>query len=49
MRTPSIRTLAALAYERGEEFDPAASPTPARCKTRRWPPRRRAGRHAVEA
>ena len=29
MRTPSIRTLAALAYERGEEFDPAAAPTPA--------------------
>jgi hypothetical protein len=23
MRTPSIRTLAAIAYERGEEFDPA--------------------------
>jgi hypothetical protein len=29
MRTLSIRTLAALAYERGEEFDPAAAPTPA--------------------
>jgi hypothetical protein len=29
MRTPSIRTMAALAYERGEEFDPAAVPTPA--------------------
>ena len=29
MRTPSIRTMAALAYERGEEFDPAAAPTPA--------------------
>ena len=29
MRTPSIRTLAALAYERGEEFDPGAMPTPA--------------------
>jgi hypothetical protein len=29
MRTPSIRTLAALAYERGEEFDPALTPTPA--------------------
>jgi hypothetical protein len=28
MRTPSIRTLAALAYERGEEFDPALTPTP---------------------
>jgi hypothetical protein len=23
MRTPSIRTLTAIAYERGEEFDPA--------------------------
>jgi hypothetical protein len=34
MRTPSIRTLAAIAYERGEEFDPAdpamLSPTLAR-------------------
>jgi hypothetical protein len=29
MRTLSTRTLAALAYERGEEFDPAAAPTPA--------------------
>jgi hypothetical protein len=29
MRTLSTRTLAALAYERGEEFDPAATPTPA--------------------
>lgn len=29
MRTPSTRTLAALAYERGEEFDPAVVPTPA--------------------
>ena len=29
MRTLSIRTLAAFAYERGEEFDPAAPPTPA--------------------
>ena len=29
MRTLSIRTLAALAYERGEEFDPGAMPTPA--------------------
>ena len=29
MRTPSTRTLAALAYERGEEFDPAVAPTPA--------------------
>jgi hypothetical protein len=28
MHTPSIRTLAALAYERGEEFDPGATPTP---------------------
>jgi hypothetical protein len=28
MRTLSTRTLAALAYERGEEFDPAAMPTP---------------------
>jgi hypothetical protein len=34
MRTPSIRTLAAIAYERGEEFDPSdpamLSPTLAR-------------------
>jgi hypothetical protein len=34
MRTPSIRTLAAIAYERGEEFDPGdpemLSPTLAR-------------------
>ncbi len=29
MRTPSIRTLAALAYERGEEFDPALMLSPA--------------------
>jgi hypothetical protein len=31
MSTPSIRTLAAIAYERGEEFDPALmlSPSPA--------------------
>jgi hypothetical protein len=29
MRTLSTRTLAALAYERGEEFDPGAGPTPA--------------------
>jgi hypothetical protein len=29
MHRPSIRTLAALAYERGEEFDPSAVPTPA--------------------
>jgi hypothetical protein len=29
MRTPSIRTLAALAYERGEELDPATTATPA--------------------
>jgi hypothetical protein len=29
MRTLSIRTLAALAYERGEEFDPGDVPTPA--------------------
>jgi hypothetical protein len=28
MRTPSIRTLAALSYERGEEFDPALALTP---------------------
>jgi hypothetical protein len=28
MRTLSIRTAAALAYERGEEFDPSAMPTP---------------------
>jgi hypothetical protein len=28
MHTPSIRTLAALAYERGEEFDPTAALTP---------------------
>ncbi len=28
-RTPSIRTLAALAYERGEEFDPALMLSPA--------------------
>jgi len=29
MHTPSIRTLAALAYERGEEFDPALMLSPA--------------------
>jgi hypothetical protein len=29
MHTPSIRTLMAVAYERGEEFDPGATPTPA--------------------
>jgi hypothetical protein len=29
MRTLSTPELATLAYERGEEFDPAASPTPA--------------------
>jgi hypothetical protein len=29
MHTPSIRTLASLAYERGEEFDPGTPPTPA--------------------
>jgi hypothetical protein len=29
MHTPSIRTLAALAYERGEELDPATMLTPA--------------------
>jgi hypothetical protein len=29
MYTPSIRTLAALAYERGEEFDPALMLSPA--------------------
>jgi hypothetical protein len=29
MHTPSIRILAALAYERGEEFDPGAALTPA--------------------
>jgi hypothetical protein len=28
MRTPSIRTLAAIAYERGEEFDPALMLSP---------------------
>jgi hypothetical protein len=28
MRTLSIRTAAALAYERGEELDPSAMPTP---------------------
>jgi hypothetical protein len=28
MRTLSIRTVAALAYERGEEFDPSSMPTP---------------------
>lgn len=27
-RTPSIRTLVALAYERGEEFDPALMLSP---------------------
>jgi hypothetical protein len=29
MRTPSTRTLAALAYERGEEFDPSLWLSPA--------------------
>jgi len=29
MNTPSIRTLAAIAYERGEEFDPALMLSPA--------------------
>jgi hypothetical protein len=29
MHTPSIRTLAALAFERGEEFDPALMLSPA--------------------
>jgi len=29
MHTPSIRTLAAIAYERGEEFDPALMLSPA--------------------
>jgi hypothetical protein len=29
MRTPSIRTLAAIAYERGEEFDPTLMLSPA--------------------
>jgi hypothetical protein len=29
MRTLSIRSAAALAYERGEEFDPGAIPGPA--------------------
>ena len=29
MQTPSMRFVAALAYERGEEFDPGATPTPA--------------------
>ena len=29
MRTLSTRTMAALAYERGEEFDPALTATPA--------------------
>jgi hypothetical protein len=29
MRTPSTRTLAALAYERGEEFDPSQWLSPA--------------------
>lgn len=28
MRTLSIRELSSLAYERGEEFDPAMTPTP---------------------
>jgi hypothetical protein len=48
MRTLSPRTLAALAYERGEEFDPAASPTPALVQdlslaapAASWSPRRR--------
>jgi hypothetical protein len=29
MHTPSIRTLTALSYERGEEFDPALMLSPA--------------------
>lgn len=29
MRTMSIRSMAALAYERGEEYDPALAITPA--------------------
>ena len=32
MRTPSIRTLAAIAYERGEEFDPALMLSPSRAQ-----------------
>ena len=28
MQTPSMRFVAALAYERGEEFDPALMPPP---------------------
>ncbi len=28
MRTLSTRTMISLAYERGEEFDPALAPTP---------------------
>jgi len=28
MRTLSTRTMISLAYERGEEFDPAIAPTP---------------------
>ncbi len=28
MQTPSMRFVAALAYERGEEFDPALMPAP---------------------
>ena len=29
MHTPSTRILSALAYERGEEFDPGQAPCPA--------------------
>ena len=29
MHTPSTRTLSALAYDRGEEFDPGQPPSPA--------------------
>jgi hypothetical protein len=32
MHTPSIRTLAAIAYERGEEFDPALMLSPSRAQ-----------------
>src|SRR5580698_10888557 len=32
MSTPSIRTLAAIAYERGEEFDPALMLSPSRAQ-----------------
>jgi hypothetical protein len=29
MHTPSTRTLSALAYDRGEEYDPGSPPSPA--------------------